>query len=588
MSLAPQEISVDRCHRSPTARAVQAVRVESLARSIAEIGLRQPINVRPHGDGFEIRGGGHRHAAFVKLGRATIPAFIRADDDLIAELAEIDENLIRNELSAIERDLAFARRKAIYEQLHPETAHGATGKGRPKSRHDGDSKPPPERFTQDAAKKTGAGERTIQRSVGHVETIGEQALAELIDTPLNATVELDALSQLDEARRQDVVERAKAGKDVSAVVELKKQRRAGREKALADRIRTFPDKRYGLLYVDVPRHFNVRADDTGLGKSPENHYPTMSFDELCALPIDTIAADDCLLIFWSTAASIIDDIEIMAEWGFVALRPRTGLGKLSKPNRVALAPVGAGAYRSMQVWDKVRIGLGYWFRDRHEFILIGARGNVVPPAQGDQDESLFAETKGKHSEKPDRVAAMIDRLWPNIPKIELFARQSRAGWDVWGLEAPEAPHDTRGIIEHAANGQGDPAANPATEDGSGDETQANADDRRNTGGDDEVDQPESATTPGKAGTGEGALPVDPVPDPGSEPGAGLDIPDSLRRVTMTDDEATIIAGDIEGHLVSLNDRLFIRKLRDNPDGMTALDRRHLAKIAAKVGEGVVA
>ena len=98
-----------------------------------------------------------------------------------------------------------------------------------------------------------------------------------------------------------------------------------------------------------------------------------------------------------------------------------------------------GGYRSMQVWDKVRVGLGYWVRDRHEFILIGTRGNPVPPAPGTQDDSLFTEPKGAHSAKPAPVAAMIERLWPNTPKIELFQRgPTRPSWIVWGNQAGQS------------------------------------------------------------------------------------------------------------------------------------------------------
>lgn len=434
------EIPVALCRASPTARPVQDIKVEMLAASISEIGLRQPINVRALGNTYEIRGGGHRHAAFVKLGRQTIPAFVRDDDDLRAELAEIDENYARNDLSPIQRDLAIARRKEIYELLHPETVHGAAGKGRPKSRQIGDSKPPAERFTKDTAKATGEGERTIQRSVSRVEALGAETMAKLDETSLNSGVELDALVQLSPEKRDAIVNRALAGETVSAKVEVRKERRGEREEALGKEIAALPDKRYGLIYCDIPRHFNVFADDTGLGRSPENHYPTMSFDELIALPVDTIAADDCILIFWSTAASLMDDLEIMAEWGFVSFRPRDGLGKLSRPNDLALPSAGAGTYKSMQVWDKVHIGLGYWFRDRHEFILIGTRGNVVPPAPGTQDQSLFTEAKGDHSAKPASVAEMIERLWPSTPKIEMFRRgATRPGWDAYGNQAEPAP-----------------------------------------------------------------------------------------------------------------------------------------------------
>lgn len=434
------EIDVAACRASPAARTIKAIHVDMLARSIAEIGLLQPIAVRAVDGSFEVIAGLHRLRAFEQLGRAQIPAIVRHDDDLHAELALIDENLIRNELSPIERDIAIARRKAIYAVLHPETLPGATGKGRPKVRQVGEANEPAERFSKATAEATGQGERTIQRSISRVETIGEENMAKLVETPLNNGVELDALANLPEAKRAHVIERALAGEQVSAKVELSKSRRADRESDLGARIAALPDKRYGLIYADIPRHFNVHSDDTGLGRSPENHYPTLSFEQTCALPIAEIAADDCVLVFWSTAASLIDDIDIMAEWGFVALRPRGPDGKLVRDPETLLLHQASGKYCSMQVWDKIRIGLGYWFRDRHEFILIGTRGNVVPPAQGTQDQSLFSELKGEHSDKPDHVAEMIERLWPTTPKIELFRRgAARPGWDVWGNEALPAP-----------------------------------------------------------------------------------------------------------------------------------------------------
>lgn len=218
----------------------------------------------------------------------------------------------------------------------------------------------------------------------------------------------------------------------------KKERRATREKVLAGIQCALPTRKFGLIYCDIPRHFNVRSDETGMDRAPENHYRTMTFDDLLNLPIPDIAADDSILVFWSTAASLFDDIEIMAEWGFAALRPRDEFGKLCKENGCALPPIGEGSYRSMQVWDKINIGMGYWFRDRHEFTMIGVRGNAVPPARGTQDESLFSEKKGKHSAKPNRVAEMLQRLWPNTPTIELFARDRRpwTNWTIWGNEAP--------------------------------------------------------------------------------------------------------------------------------------------------------
>jgi N6-adenosine-specific RNA methylase IME4 len=519
MTDAVQEIPVALCRASPTARPVQPIRVEVLARSIAEVGLRQPINVRPLDGGYEIRGGGHRHAAFVSLGRETIPAFVRTDDDLHAELAEIDENLIRNELSPAERAISIARRKAIYEELHPETAHGGDRKS---SRQVGDLNGP-ERFTKDTADTTGASERTIQRDAGRGEAISEEHLRAVTGTSLDKGEELDALAKLPEDKRADIIERAKSGEKVSAKIEAKKDRRGVREEELGDRQRALPDKKFGLILADIPRHFHVHSDETGMDRAPENHYPTMSFDETCKLPVAALAADDCILVFWSTAASLIDDIEIMAEWGFVTLRPRVAAtGRLLRmADGVIADPIAAsGRYCSMQVWDKVRIGLGYWFRDRHEFILIGVRGNVVPPAPGTQDESLFSEPKGKHSAKPEHVASMIDRLWPTIPKIELFARRRRDGWDTWGLEAPDQfvdannvipPHDpdTGEIIESASEPR-ESGTGPTEQSDNRNEAARPVAELRNEGGG-HVDHPDSASaTLETTGAGEGATSSVPV------------------------------------------------------------------------------
>jgi ParB/RepB/Spo0J family partition protein len=446
-----REIDVSLCRASPTARALDRQHVLMLAESIKanagvsalQNGLRQPINVRPLDDGYEVRGGGHRLAAFRHLGLQSIPAFVRSDDDAHAELAEIDENLFHNALTPAERAIAIARRKAIYEALHPETAHGGDRKS---SRQVGDLNDP-ERFTKATADAIGQSERAIQRDAARGAEPGESLLAKVAKTALDRGEELDALMKLPPERRSEVVERARAGEQkVSAKIELQKERRNRRERELGTEIADFPQVRAGVIYVDVSRHFEVRNDETGLGRSPESHYPTLPFDQLAALPLPSIAADHCILIFWSTAASLIDDIEIMAEWGFVTLRPRGPDGRLIRDPEALALHEASGRYRSMQVWDKVRIGLGYWFRDRHEFILIGARGNPAPPAPGRQDESLFAEPKGEHSAKPARVAAMIERLWPNTPKIELFQRgPTRPGWLLWGNQANGGPALARSV-----------------------------------------------------------------------------------------------------------------------------------------------
>ena len=95
-------------------------------------------------------------------------------------------------------------------------------------------------------------------------------------------------------------------------------------------------------------------------------------------------------------------------------------------------------YRSHFVWLKLRAGnqegTGYWNRNAHELLLVGTRGEVPAPAQGDQPASVIEARVQGHSVKPAHFAEMIERMFPHVPKLEMFARAPRPGWDVWGNE----------------------------------------------------------------------------------------------------------------------------------------------------------
>jgi N6-adenosine-specific RNA methylase IME4 len=94
-------------------------------------------------------------------------------------------------------------------------------------------------------------------------------------------------------------------------------------------------------------------------------------------------------------------------------------------------------YKSNAVWEKNCAGNGYWFRGRHELLLVGTRGKIPAPAPGDNWDSVIKVRKGRFAEKPDIVYELIEAYFPNLPKIELNARKARAGWDAWGNEAPQ-------------------------------------------------------------------------------------------------------------------------------------------------------
>jgi N6-adenosine-specific RNA methylase IME4 len=204
------------------------------------------------------------------------------------------------------------------------------------------------------------------------------------------------------AKRQLVTsatKRAQRELRLFALVERTMQARVALEEAA---------NRYNVVLADPPWDFQPYSRITGMNRSAENHYPVMDLDSIKALKIPV--ANDCVLFLWATVPMLPQALEVMTAWGFT--------------------------YRSHYVWLKDRIGTGYWNRNRHELLLVGVRGTIPAPLPGTQPVSVIAAPVGRHSEKPVVFHELIEKLYPNVPKLEMFARTQRAGWDVWGAEAP--------------------------------------------------------------------------------------------------------------------------------------------------------
>lgn len=170
-------------------------------------------------------------------------------------------------------------------------------------------------------------------------------------------------------------------------------------------------QRFPIIYADPPWQYE-NPPIGATSRAIENHYPTMTLDEICALPVSEIATDDALLYLWATAPKLAECMKVIEAWGF--------------------------EYRTNLVWDKEKIGLGYHARNQHELLLIAKRGSIPPPESGTQPSSVYREPRGKHSEKPTFYYEMIERAYPGLPKIELFARSARSGWCAWGNQSHAA------------------------------------------------------------------------------------------------------------------------------------------------------
>ena len=131
-------------------------------------------------------------------------------------------------------------------------------------------------------------------------------------------------------------------------------------------------------------------------------YPTMTTEEIKAIPIQQLAAEDSILWLWTTNSHLPDALEIAKGWGF--------------------------EYKVLLTWVKNRIGTGYWLRGRTEHCIMAVKGHPLTKLTN-QSTVLHAPVRA-HSQKPDEFYRLVETLCPGR-KIELFARENRDGWDTW-------------------------------------------------------------------------------------------------------------------------------------------------------------
>jgi hypothetical protein len=204
------QIPIEKIRHRADARTRQESDLGALADSITEVGLINPIRVRrTDEDQFEVVAGSHRLQACDLLGWVDIACIVVDDDDLRAELAMIDENLCRAELSPIDRAKQTARRKAIYLELHPETAHGGNLEGAGVAKL---ASPETPAFATATAGLTGQSIRAVQRDAERGEKVTDEAASLLRDTRLNTGAYLDKLNQVTPLEQADKVRRDLAPK----------------------------------------------------------------------------------------------------------------------------------------------------------------------------------------------------------------------------------------------------------------------------------------------------------------------------------------------------------------------------------------
>ena len=191
-----------------------------------------------------------------------------------------------------------------------------------------------------------------------------------------------------------------------------------------DKIISFPDKKYQIIYADPPWQYNKNANKKG--RTVESHYSTMETKDICALKMDKISHKNCVLFVWCTFPKLLDGLEVIEKWGFVYKTCAFVWIKSNKNfniNQYSFLPN-----------DKVNLffGMGMWTRANAEICLLATKGKPKRINTGIH-QIIYSPLK-KHSQKPDEGRNKIVQLMGDIPRIELFARKKHDGWDSWGDE----------------------------------------------------------------------------------------------------------------------------------------------------------
>lgn len=187
-----------------------------------------------------------------------------------------------------------------------------------------------------------------------------------------------------------------------------------------------PRGQYGAIYADPPWYFKVWGKK-GTGRGAFSHYNLMSPEQLLAMPVREMAAKDCMLFIWVPIPSREQGMELLKAWGFryatvgfTWIKPCIG-----KPSAAVAAKWGAAG-------ANFRIGTGYYTRANPEECILAVRGK--PEILRHDIPQLIVAPLREHSRKPDEARERIGLLTPG-PYLELFARESAAGWDAYGDQA---------------------------------------------------------------------------------------------------------------------------------------------------------
>jgi N6-adenosine-specific RNA methylase IME4 len=243
--------------------------------------------------------------------------------------------------------------------------------------------------------KTGPKELGVSMTPNSIPTLKE------LNIDKNESKRWQAIASIPEDKFEEYVGRAKTRTQAAMIqcaVELENEIKG--DELRANPI-PLPEGQFDVILADPPWKYEF-----GFQGGVQYHYPTMTVEEISALRIP--ASPDAVLVLWATAPKLREALEVMKAWGF--------------------------EYKTNAVWIKEGgIGIGYYFRGQHELLLVGTKGTPSLPEESVRVASVIIAKREGHSEKPEVIYEIIEKMYPNGRYLELFARgESRTKWTTWG------------------------------------------------------------------------------------------------------------------------------------------------------------
>jgi len=177
--------------------------------------------------------------------------------------------------------------------------------------------------------------------------------------------------------------------------------------------------KYRIIYADPPWNYGSKSavNNSNGNESVElsEHYDSMTVGELCSLPVSEVVKDEAACFMWVTDSHLKEGIEVMESWGF------------------EYKTIGFVWLKKTKKWNNC-VNVAPWTLKSTEVCLFGTRGAMTKYKKDNSVHQFIEAIREEHSKKPNEVRERIDKLFGDVNRVELFARQESENWDVWGNE----------------------------------------------------------------------------------------------------------------------------------------------------------